>query len=186
VIDAVIRSGGKQYRVHAGSVLDVATLDAAPGSRVELREVLLVSDGDKVTVGNPTVADALVVAEVVEHGKGRKVISFKYKAKTRYRRKRGHRQGFTKLSVKEIRHGDAVATAPERRAAPPEPEPAAPAPRRRARAQAPAEAPAVEPTLEEAPKPAPRRRTRAQATPEPAAEAKAAPRRRARASKTQE
>ncbi|MPZ49570.1 MAG: 50S ribosomal protein L21 [Dehalococcoidia bacterium] len=121
-MDAVIRSGGKQYRVHEGSVLDVASLVAEPGSRVELRDVLLVSDGDKVTVGAPNVADAVVVAEVVEHGKGRKVINFKFKAKTRYRRKRGHRQGYTRLTVQTIRIGDAPASettaAPRRRARP--------------------------------------------------------------------
>ena len=77
-------------------------MDVAAGSRVELREVLLVSDGDQVTVGSPVIDGAIVVAEVVEHGRGKKVINFKYKAKTRYRRKRGHRQGYTKLAVKEI------------------------------------------------------------------------------------
>jgi large subunit ribosomal protein L21 len=93
---------------------------ADPGSRVELRDVLLVSDGGTITVGKPNVADAVVVAEVVEHGKGRKVVNFKFKAKTRYRRKRGHRQGYTRLTVREIRIGDAPteesATAPRRRA----------------------------------------------------------------------
>jgi large subunit ribosomal protein L21 len=87
-------------------IVNVATLDVEAGSDVELRDVLLISDGDKITVGNPTVADAVVVAEVVEHGRGKKVINFKYKAKVRYRRKRGHRQGFTKLAVREIRIGD--------------------------------------------------------------------------------
>ena len=92
----------------------------APGSRVELRDVLLLTDGDSITVGNPNVADAVVVAEVIEHGKGRKVINFKYKAKVRYRRKRGHRQGYTRLNVREVRIGPAVenaaAAAPRRRA----------------------------------------------------------------------
>jgi ribosomal protein L21 len=96
--------------------LDVASIDAEPGSTVELRDVLLVTDGDKITVGSPNVADAVVVAEVVEHGRGKKVINFKYKAKVRYRRKRGHRQGFTKLSVTEVRIGDKPAeTTPRRR-----------------------------------------------------------------------
>jgi large subunit ribosomal protein L21 len=95
-------------------------MDVEPGSRVELRDVLLVSDGDKITVGNPTITDAIVIAEVVEHGRGKKVINFKYKAKTRYRRKRGHRQGYTKLAVKEIlvggtRSAEAETTAPARR-----------------------------------------------------------------------
>jgi large subunit ribosomal protein L21 len=145
-LDAVVRTGGKQYRVHEGSVFNVATLAAEPGSQVELREVLLVSDGANVTVGSPTVADAVVVADVVEHGRGKKVVSFKYKAKTRYRRKKGHRQGYTKLEVTQIRIGDA------------------PAPARRRAAAAKDEAPAVEeaPVVEAA---APRRRTRAAAAP---------------------
>ena len=108
-MDAVVRTGGKQYRVHEGSVLDVATMDVEPGSQVELRDVLMVLDGGKVTVGSPNVADAVVVADVVEHGRGKKVVSFKYKAKTRYRRKKGHRQGYTKLEVTQIRIGDAPA-----------------------------------------------------------------------------
>lgn len=76
-----------------------------PGSTVELTDVLLVSDNGNVTVGSPTVANAVVIAEVLEHGKGKKVINFKYKAKVRYRRKRGHRQGYTLLKVSEVRIG---------------------------------------------------------------------------------
>ena len=94
--------------MRAGSVLQVPTLAAGAGERVELRDVLLLSDGDKVTLGSPTVADVLVVAEVVEHGKARKVTNFKYKAKVRYRRKRGHRQGFTALRIREIQVGGKV------------------------------------------------------------------------------
>lgn len=139
-----------------GSVLSVATIDAEPGSRVELRDVLLLSDGDQVTVGSPIVADAVVVAEVIEHGKGPKVINFKYKAKVRYRRKRGHRQPYTKLTVREIRIGDAPVAAAEA------------APRRRARAQAEAEAPPSDtpPESVERPEatPAPRRRRRTSET----------------------
>ncbi len=97
-------------------MLNVATMDAEPGSRVELRDILMLTDGDTITVGSPNVADAVVVVEVIEHGKGRKVINFKYKAKVRYRRKRGHRQGFTALRVREIRVGAAAASeAPARR-----------------------------------------------------------------------
>jgi large subunit ribosomal protein L21 len=87
---------------------------AEPGTRVELSDVLLISDGDSITVGSPLVANALVIAEVVEHGKGKKVINFKYKAKVRYRRKRGHRQGFTTLEVREIRLGDKIVTSTRR------------------------------------------------------------------------
>lgn len=94
--------------MHEGFVFNVPTIDAEPGSSIELRDVLLVSDGGNVTVGSPSVEGAVVVAEVVEHGKDRKVINFKYKAKVRYRRKRGHRQGFTKLSVTSISVGGAA------------------------------------------------------------------------------
>jgi large subunit ribosomal protein L21 len=163
-LDAVVRTGGKQYRVHEGSVLNVATMDAEPGAQVELRDVLMVLDGGKVTVGAPTVDGAVVVADVVEHGKGKKVVNFKYKAKVRYRRKKGHRQGYTKLEVTQIRIGDAPAPAWRRAAAPPtEAEPAA------------AEAPAAE-----APAPARRRTRAATATTEapPAAETPAPARRR--------
>jgi len=165
-VDAVVRTGGKQYRVRAGSVLSVATLDAQPGSTVELRDVLLVNDGDNVAVGSPTVPDAVVVAQVLEHGKGRKVVNFKYKAKVRYRRKRGHRQGYTKLEVSEIRFGDKRAESPKRRTADTEAEVASePASRQRAR---PPEGFAGRAEEAAAPSPAPRRRRSAQA--EPAAE----------------
>jgi large subunit ribosomal protein L21 len=104
--------------VHEGSVLNVATLDAEPGARVELRDVLLVTHEGKSTVGAPTVDGAVVVAEVVEHGRGKKVVNFKYKAKVRYRRKRGHRQGFTTLSVREITANGVTVKAPEPEAPP--------------------------------------------------------------------
>ena len=141
--------------MHEGSVLNVATLDAEPGSRMELDEVLLVADGATISVGSPTVPDAVVVVEVVEHGRAKKVISFKFKAKTRYRRKRGHRQPYTKLAVREVRIGAAPSAPPRRRtrAAAAAPEPAAEAPA--AETAAPVEAAA-----EETAKPAPRRRRR--------------------------
>lgn len=160
-MDAVVRTGGKQYRVHAGSVLNVATLEAEPGSRVELNDVLLVSDNGNVTVGEPTVDGAVVVAEVVEHGKGKKVVNFKYKAKVRYRRKRGHRQPYTTLSVSEIRFGSTTSTAPARRVrtAPVEEAPEADVPAAEAPAEAVVDTEEVPTT--EAPATTPRRRTRA-------------------------
>ena len=146
--------------MHAGSVINVARLAVEPGARLELRDILLVSDGDKVVIGTPIVPDALVVAEVLGNGRGKKVINFKFKAKTRYRRKRGHRQDYTKLAVREILTGAEAQAAPA---------PAAAAPRRRARAEKAPEAPvatpdeAAEPVqAEEAPAP-PRRRRRAAA-----------------------
>jgi large subunit ribosomal protein L21 len=99
---AVIRTGGKQYTVRPGEKLDVEKLDGDVGSNIELTDVLMVADGDAVTVGTPSVAGAKVVAEVVEQGKRKKIVVFKYKPKIRYRKRTGHRQQFTRLSVKEI------------------------------------------------------------------------------------
>jgi large subunit ribosomal protein L21 len=99
---AVIRTGGKQYTVRPGEKLDVEKLDGDVGSSIELTDVLMVADGDAVTVGTPSVAGAKVVAEVVEQGKHKKIVVFKYKPKIRYRKRTGHRQQFTRLSVKEI------------------------------------------------------------------------------------
>ena len=90
------------------------TLAAQPGDRIELSDVLLVSDGGTVSVGSPLVSNALVVLEVLDHGKGKKVVNFKYKAKVRYRRKRGHRQGFTRVRIAEVRLGDKIAKASDR------------------------------------------------------------------------
>ena len=99
---AVIRTGGKQYTVREGETVDVETLSAEAGEQVELAEVLMVGEGESVTVGQPLVEGAKVVADVVEHGKNKKIIVFKYKAKTRNRKKFGHRQQFTRLAIKEI------------------------------------------------------------------------------------
>jgi len=99
---AVIRSGGKQYTVRPGDTLHVEKLDGEAGASVDLDEVLMVSDDDTTTIGTPTIAGARVVAEIVGHGKGKKVVVFKYKPKIRYRKRTGHRQRYTRLSVKEI------------------------------------------------------------------------------------
>jgi large subunit ribosomal protein L21 len=99
---AVIKTGGKQYTVRPGDTLTVEKLDGAVGDRLELTDVLMLSDGDAVTVGSPTVSGARVITEVVEHGRGKKIVVFKYKNKIRYRKKTGHRQSFTRLSVTGI------------------------------------------------------------------------------------
>jgi len=99
---AVVRTGGKQYSVREGQQLDVETIAGVEGDRVELTDVLMLSDGDKLTVGTPTVMGARVVAEVLGQMRAKKVTIFKYKRKTRYRRKLGHRQPFTRLAVREI------------------------------------------------------------------------------------
>jgi large subunit ribosomal protein L21 len=102
VVYAVVETGGKQYKVSVGDTVDVELLPVAPGQTVTLDKVLLVADDQGVRVGQPTVEGAKVRATVLEHGKGRKVVVFKYKAKNRYRRKTGHRQWFTRLRVDEI------------------------------------------------------------------------------------
>jgi large subunit ribosomal protein L21 len=99
---AVVESGGKQYRVEEGATLQVEELDAEPGTAVTLDRVLLIADGDNVTVGAPVVKGASVQATVVRHGRGKKVIVFKYKSKAHQRRKRGHRQNFTALRIDKI------------------------------------------------------------------------------------
>jgi large subunit ribosomal protein L21 len=102
IVYAIVATGGKQYRVEPGQHLDVERLIGEPGSQVELPEVLLVADGDVVTVGQPTVPGARVVAELLDQAKGKKIIVFKYKSKVRYRRKTGHRQQISRLVVRDI------------------------------------------------------------------------------------
>ena len=99
---AIVQTGGKQYKVSVDQTIEVELLNAKEKTKVELDQVLLVSDGKKVTVGTPTVEGAKVVAEVMGNGKGDKVTVFKYKHKVRYRRMKGHRQAYTALAIKEI------------------------------------------------------------------------------------
>jgi len=91
-----------QYRVEPDQTVRVDLLEAEPGSAIELNEVLLVGDGDKVKVGTPLVAGATVRAEVVGDIKGEKIIVFKYRNKKRYRRRTGHRQKYTHIKIREI------------------------------------------------------------------------------------
>jgi large subunit ribosomal protein L21 len=103
---AVIETGGKQYRLQVGDVVNVELLPVEPGQSVDLERVLMVGGEGGIKVGQPLVAGAIVRTTVIDHGKGDKVISFKYKPKVRYRRRIGHRQQFTRLSVQEIIPGD--------------------------------------------------------------------------------
>ena len=98
---AIVKTGGKQYRVEPGLKLQVEKLDAEPGATVELPVLLL--GGEKTVVGTPVVEGASVVAEVLGHGRGKKILVSKFKAKVQYRRKKGHRQPYTELLIKEIR-----------------------------------------------------------------------------------
>jgi len=101
-IYAIIETGGKQYRVMPGQTLDVERLTAAEESDITFDRVLMVADGEQVLVGQPVVAGAAVSARVVTEHKGDKVIVFKYKPKTRYRRFKGHRQVLTRITIADI------------------------------------------------------------------------------------
>ena len=100
---AIIESGGKQYKVTKGEILNVDKLDKKIGETMELDKVLLISDNDKVMVGNPVVKNARVVLEVVKLTKGKKVVVFKYKRKKGYRKTKGHRQQYTTVRVTDIK-----------------------------------------------------------------------------------
>lgn len=99
---AVIEACGKQYKVQEGDIVFVERLEAEEGSKVNFEEVLMISDDKKVTVGAPTVKGAKVEATVIGHGKAKKVLVFKYKAKKNERKMRGHRQPYTKIQIEKI------------------------------------------------------------------------------------
>jgi len=99
--NAVIRTGGKQYRVAQGDTVTVERLDGDPGTKVEFTEVLLVT-GDTPKIGKPTVAGAKVSGEIVEQGRGEKITTFKFKRRKKYRRKSGHRQELTAVKITGI------------------------------------------------------------------------------------
>ena len=99
---AIIRTGGKQYRVSAGSLLRVEKINGNVGDTIELSDVLAVVDGDTVTIGQPTVDGAVVTARIIEQDKAKKVLVFKKKRRKGYRVKRGHRQMYTALEISGI------------------------------------------------------------------------------------
>jgi large subunit ribosomal protein L21 len=99
---AIIETGGKQYKVQEGDVLFIEKLDAQEGDQVTFDKVVAVSTDSDFVAGTPLVAGATVTAKVEKHGKGRKIIVFKYKAKKNYRRKQGHRQPYTRVVIEKI------------------------------------------------------------------------------------
>ena len=99
---AIFTTGGKQFRAEAGKTIKVPTLEAEPGKKVTFDQVLLTSDGKTVTTGQPRVKGAKVVAEVVRHGLGKKIRIFRFARRAGYRRKAGHRQGFTEIQIKDV------------------------------------------------------------------------------------
>ncbi|MFH1169283.1 MAG: 50S ribosomal protein L21 [Chloroflexota bacterium] len=111
-----METGGKQYKVSPGQVIDVERLDAEEGKEIELGKVLLVADGDKVTVGKPTVDGIKVMATSQGDGRNKKIVVFKYKSKTRYRRKLGHRQTYSRLTINSIAGAEAAKPEPVKKA----------------------------------------------------------------------
>ncbi len=109
---AVVQTGGKQYRVSKGDIITVEKLSAEAGANITLDEVLVVG-GDETIVGKPFVEGACVEGTVVENGKGKKVIIYKYKAKKDYSKKQGHRQPYTKIEIKDILLGGKTASKEE-------------------------------------------------------------------------
>jgi len=99
---AVVTTGGKQYRVQKGETLKIEKIPGDIGSQVEFDQVLMVSDGDRVEIGQPLVENAVVNAHIVEQGKHKKILVFKYKRRKRYRRTQGHRQQFTAVKIDDI------------------------------------------------------------------------------------
>ena len=100
---AVIKTGGKQYRVATGDEVKVEQLEGEVGDAVTFEQVLLTSDGEKVEVGRPYLENSKVVGRITRQGKDRKVIVFKYKRRKGYRRKKGHRQQFTLVRIEDIK-----------------------------------------------------------------------------------
>lgn len=98
----ILESGGKQYKAVEGGMIEVDLLPEEAGKSVELKSVLLLVDGDTVTVGAPLVMGATVKANVVEHFKGEKTVNFTYSPKKRIRQKTGHRQSYTRLAIEKI------------------------------------------------------------------------------------
>jgi len=100
---AVIKTGGKQYVVKPGDRLKVEKIEGNPGELVEIKEVLLVNSGEDLKIGTPFIDSAVVTAEIIEQGRSPKIIVFKKKPKKGYKRKKGHRQHFTTIEIKEIK-----------------------------------------------------------------------------------
>jgi len=99
---AIVETGGKQYKVTAGDKVKVDFLDAGNGKEVELNRVMLIADGENTIVGNPVIENARVTADCVGEGKDKKIVVLRYKNKTRYHKKTGHRQLYSTLQIKNI------------------------------------------------------------------------------------
>lgn len=99
---AIVESGGRQYRAEAGNTFSVEKLPYEVGDQIEIKDVLLLADGDSIVVGAPVVKGATVKATVVEQYRGEKILVFRYRSKQGFRRRKGHRQDYTRLRVDEV------------------------------------------------------------------------------------
>jgi len=102
---AVIKTGGKQYLVSPGEKIKIEKINKKEGSEITFNEVLLLEKGKKIEIGSPLVKEAKVTGKILRHGQGKKAIVFKYKAKKRYKVKKGHRQPFTEVEILKIDTG---------------------------------------------------------------------------------
>lgn len=109
---AVIKTGGKQYKVEAGATLKVEKLLGEVGSKVVIDKVLMIADGENTTIGAPLIAGATVNATVVSHGRADKVMIFKFRRRKHYRKTQGHRQSFTEILINDVNGKGAVAAKP--------------------------------------------------------------------------
>jgi len=99
---AVIKTGGKQYLVSPGQKIKIEKIDKKEGSEIIFKEVLLLEKDRKIEIGSPLIKGVKVIGKIIKHGKGKKIIVFKYKSKTRYKVKKGHRQPFTEIAILKI------------------------------------------------------------------------------------
>jgi len=99
---AVIASGGKQYRVEEGQVINLELLDGEVGKSVNFDKILMIADGEKINVGKPYIEGAKVAAEVLEHGRAKKINILKFKRRKHHMKRQGHRQGFTQVKITSI------------------------------------------------------------------------------------
>jgi large subunit ribosomal protein L21 len=102
---AIIKTGGKQYRVEPGATLRIPSLPGEAGATIQFDQVLLGSDGKKVRSGDPLLTGASVTGQIVKQGRGDKIVVFKFKRRKNYARKQGHRQGYTEIRIKSIKLG---------------------------------------------------------------------------------
>lgn len=153
---AVVTSGGKQYKVEEGETLRVEKITGKVGSAITFDQVLMISDGTDVNIGQPVLSDAVVEGHIVEQGKANKIIVFKYKRRKRYRRKQGHRQQYTAIKIDSIKATGTKArkkAEPDGEAKTPVAEKVKPAEKKAAAETKPAEAPRVAAKPKEAKKP---------------------------------